>query len=82
MSFWGVPIVSICIKWKNVKDKPEKNILGKEYVSWEDALKTLNNISFEDIVFINKAKLMYKMAHNIGPTCLTELFEMKGGGVH
>ena len=49
-----------------------KIILGIDYVTLEDALKTLNLLSFEDIIFINKAKLMYKNANEIASIYLTE----------
>ena len=68
MLFGGIPIISICIKWKKLQRRACKNIPGKEYVSLEDALKTLNKLSFEEIVFINKVKLTYKIVNNIGPT--------------
>ena len=54
-------------------------ILGIDYVIPEDALKTLNLLSFEEIIFINKAKLMYKIANDIAPIYLTELFQMRDG---
>lgn len=54
-----------------------KIILGKEYVTLEDALQSLNFLSFEEIIFINKAKLMYKIANNIAPIYLTEMFQMR-----
>ena len=56
-----------------------KIILGIDYVTLEDALKPLNLISFEEIIFINKAKLMYKIANDIAPIYLTELFQMRDG---
>ena len=36
-----------------------------------------NILSFEEIVFINKAKLMYRRTNTIGPIYLTELFQMR-----
>ena len=46
-----------------------ENILGKEF---KDALKTVNILSFEEIVFINKAKLIYKIANTISPIYLSD----------
>lgn len=75
MSFWGTPLISICIKWeKKLQRRACKNVPGKEYVSLEESLKTLNILSFGKIVFINKAKMMYKVANTIGPIYLTQFF--------
>lgn len=43
-------------------------------MSLEESLKTLNILSFGKIVFINKAKMMYKVANTIGPIYLTQFF--------
>ena len=39
-----------------------------------DKLKIL---SFDEIVFLNKAKIMYKVANNIAPSYLMNLFQMR-----
>ena len=40
--------------------------------------KQLRILSFEETVFIHKAKVMYKIANNAAPIYLTELFQMRG----
>ena len=35
-------------------------------------------LSFEETVFIHKAKAMYKIANNTAPIYLTDLFQMRG----
>ena len=45
-----------------------KIILGKDYVTLEDALKNLNLLTFEEMLFITKAKLMHKIANSTTPT--------------
>ena len=35
-------------------------------------------LSFEETVFIHKAKVMYKIANNTAPIYLTDLFQMRG----
>ena len=40
-------------------------ILGSDYISLEDAQRQLNMFSFEEIVLINKAKVMFKVTRGI-----------------
>ena len=40
-----------------------KTILGNEYTDFEDAKSMLNVQSFEESLFLNKAKLMYRIAN-------------------
>ena len=55
-----------------------KLILGNDYSSLEDSRKQLDMLSFEGMIFINKANLMYKAVTNIFPIYLTEMFQLKG----
>ena len=56
-----------------------KIILGKDYTSLDvdDARKQLNMLSFEELVFINKAKVMFKVTHGLSPIYITEMFQIK-----
>ena len=45
-----------------------KIIIGTEYTNFESAKATLNIQSFEESVFLNKAKIIYKIANNMVPT--------------
>ena len=42
-----------------------------------EALQKLDNLSFDQNVFLNKAKLMYKIYNNLASTYLQELFQMR-----
>ena len=53
-------------------------ILGKDYSSLEDSRKQLDMLSFEEMIFINKAKIMFKVATNISTFYLTEMFQLRG----
>ena len=53
-------------------------ILGKDYSPLEDSRKQLDILSSEEMMFINKAKIMYKVATNISPIYLTEMFQLRG----
>ena len=55
-----------------------KLILGKDYTTQDAACKQLRILSFEETVFIHKAKVMYKIATNDALIYLTELFQMRG----
>ena len=54
-----------------------KLILSEDYTDIQEALKRLNILSFDQVVFLNKAKLMYKIYDNIVPVYLHELFQMR-----
>ena len=48
-----------------------------EYTHLEEACNRLNILSFDESVFLNKAKIMYKIANNIAPAYLINLFRMR-----
>ena len=48
-----------------------------EYTHLEEACNRLNILSFDESVFLNKAKIMYKIANNIAPAYLINLFQMR-----
>ena len=54
-----------------------KLILAQEYDGLENSLKRLNILSFDQSIFINKAKIMYKVFNNLAPIYLQELFHMR-----
>ena len=47
-----------------------------EYTHLEEVCNRLNILSFDESVFLNKAKIMYKIANNIAPAYLINLFQM------
>ena len=54
-----------------------KLILRREYTDLEEALDRLKILSFYESVFLYKATLVYKIANNVAPTYLTDLFHMR-----
>ena len=54
-----------------------KLILAQDYTDIQEALERLNILSFDQIIFLNKAKLMYKVHNNLAPVYLHELFQMR-----
>ena len=80
-----------CIVWGNscnfntyriekLQRRACKLILGKDYSTLDAARAELNILSFEETIFMHKAKVMYKIAHNTAPVYLTDLFRMRGNG--
>ena len=55
-----------------------KLILGNDYTTLENARKQLHILSFEETMFIHKAKILYKIANNVAPIYLIDLFQMRG----
>ena len=55
-----------------------KLILGKDYTTLVDTRNQLDILSFEESIFFNKAKVMFKIATNAAPIYLTNLFQMRG----
>ena len=54
-----------------------KLILRNECSNLEEAQNRLNMLSFSESVFLQKAKVMYKVSNNIAPEFLTDLFKMR-----
>ena len=54
-----------------------KFILSQAYTGIQKALKRLNILSFDQVIFLDKVKLMYKVYNNIAPVYLHELFRMR-----
>ena len=54
-----------------------KLILMSEYTHLEESCDRLKILSFDEIVFLNKAKIMYKIANNIAPMYLINLFQWR-----
>ena len=52
-------------------------ILGNGYTDFEGAKSVLNVLSFEESLFLNKAKIMYKIAKNIIPPYICDLFHRR-----
>ena len=51
--------------------------LRNEYSNLDEAQNRLNMLSFSASVFLQKAKVMYKVSNNIAPEYLSDLFKMR-----
>ena len=64
---WGNSFNSNLHKIEKLQRRACKLILGTDYISLEDARRQLNMLSFEELVFVNKAKVMFKVTQGISP---------------
>ena len=51
--------------------------MSQEYNGLEESLKRLDMLSFDQSVFLNKAKIMHKIYNNLAPNYSQELFHMR-----
>ena len=58
-----------------------KTILENEYTDFEDAKSVLNIKSFEESLFLNKAKSMYKIANKMIPSYICNLFQRRSDSI-
>ena len=77
---WGNSSNFNTYKIEKLQRRACKLILGKDYTTLEDARNYLHVLSFEETIFIHKAKTMYKIATNSAPIYLNELFQMRDSG--
>ena len=77
---WGNSSNLNTYKIEKLQRRACKLILGKDYTTLEDARNYLHVLSFEETIFIHKAKTMYKIATNSAPTYLNEQFKMRDSG--
>ena len=66
----------VCLTYvarEKLQRKACKLILGKDYSLLEDSRKQLDMVSFEEMIFTNKAKIMY----NTGTQLLTEIIDAR-----
>ena len=75
---WGNSCNFNAYKIEKLQRRACKLILGNDYTTLDAARKQLRMLSFEETIFIHKAKVMYKIASNTAPIYLTDLFQMRG----
>ena len=65
------PLKFYCMnKINKLQGRASKIIFGREYINLEESRKRLKLLSFEESVFLQKAKMMYKIAKRIAPKYL------------
>ena len=61
----------------NLQRQARKIILGNEYYDFETMNSSLNMLSFEQSVFLNKAKIIFKVANSLVPKYICDLFQRR-----
>ena len=56
--------------------------MGNEYHDFEAAKSTLKLLSFEQSLFLNKAKVMFKVANGLVPQYISDLFNRRSEIAH
>ena len=74
---WGNSTNLNIKKMTKLQRRACKLILGSEYRHLDEACDHLKILSFNESLFLNKAKMMYKIANNIAPSYLINLFQMR-----
>ena len=74
---WGSSTCSNTDKITKLQRRACKLTLKNQYSNLEEAQNRLNMLSFSESVFLQKAKVMYKVSNNIAPEYLTDLFKMR-----
>ena len=64
-------------KINKLQSRACKIILGKDYTHLAEARNHLKMLSSDENVFLQKAKVMYKIVNNIAPEYLTDFFQMR-----
>ena len=59
-----------------------KFILWHEYTNLEEARNRLKMLSFSENLFLQKAKVMYKVANRTASEYLTDLFQMRNVNIN
>ena len=75
---WGNSCNFNAYKIEKLQRRTCKLILGNDYTTLDLARKQLRILSFEETIFLHKAKVMHKIANNTAPIYLTDLFQMRG----
>ena len=75
---WGNSTNFNTYKIEKLQRRACKLILANDYTTLENARKQLHILSFEETMFIHKAKIMYKIANNVAPIYLIDLFQIRG----
>ena len=74
---WGNSFNYDIYKMNKLQRTACKIILGKDYTYLAVAHNCMKMLSFDETVFLQKEKLMYKIVNNIAPEYLADLFQMR-----
>ena len=72
---WGHSCNFNAYKIEKLRRRSCKLIPGNYYTTIDAARKQLGMLSYEESIFVHKAKVMYKLANNTAPIYLTDLLK-------
>ncbi|MES9882038.1 MAG: reverse transcriptase family protein, partial [Sedimenticola sp.] len=78
---WGKSSCLNVAKITKLQRRACKLILAEQYVDLNSSMQLLKILNFEESVFLQKAKTMYKITNNLAPHYLCDLFEMRSNHV-
>ena len=74
---WGNASNFNVVRITRLQQRACKIILGNEYIDFESAKSSLKILSFEQSVFLNKAKVMFKVANGLVPQYISDMFKRR-----
>ncbi|MES9882533.1 MAG: reverse transcriptase family protein [Sedimenticola sp.] len=74
---WGESSNVNISKFTKLQRRACKLILAEQYIDLNTSLQILNILNFDECVFFQKAKTMYKITNHLTPQYLCDLFEMR-----
>ena len=78
---WGNSLDYNVSRITRLQKRACKSILRNQYTGFEGAKSDLNIQSFEESLFLNKAKVMYKIANNMIPSYVCDLFQRRSDSI-
>ncbi len=78
---WGKSSCLNVAKITKLQRRACKLILAEQYIDLNSSMQLLRILNFEESVFLQKAKTMYKITNNLAPHYLCDLFEMRSNHV-
>ncbi len=74
---WGESSNINITKITKLQRRACKLILAEQYIDLNTSMQILNILNFDESVFLQKAKTMYKITNKISPQYLCDLFQMR-----
>ena len=78
---WGNSSNNNVNKITKLQKRAFKTILGNEYTDFEGDKTVLNVQSFEESLFLNKAKIMYRVVNNMIPSYVCDMFQRRSDSI-
>ena len=80
-TIWGNSSNKNVNKITKLQKRAFKTILGNECTDFEGAKTVLNVQSFEESLFLKKAKIIYRVANNMIPSYVCDMFQRRSDSI-